>query len=165
MTGLECFQQEMMKRGCSKTQVESKAVAIALDILSKDSDCTFSLIREAKEEFRILKGQTERELKAAEHRKKEILMCYEPLWKQTREYIERFMTALDSCETPEGRDRIRAAQVYANTAILETKYDNTVYNNWMGALLCGATAFEGLSKIEKVNPKIIAPKYLGTERI
>ena len=168
MTGLECLQQELIERGCTKSQAEAKGVMIVLDILSKSPERIFSLVEEARNKLRALQEEAtkytglidklKREaiaLQADNERARANITAYcNTEFEREQAYIDRFFEALNSCETPEGRDRLKAAQVYANSAILETKYDNTVYNNWMGALLCGASATDGLEEIRSVNPKI-----------
>ena len=57
MTGLELFEQEMRTRGCTESQIKSKAVAIALDIISQNKNEYFENIRDAEKEIRSLKGE------------------------------------------------------------------------------------------------------------
>ncbi len=161
MNGLECLHEEMKARGCTSAQINTKAVSVVLDILSEDPGKTFSLVADARKELEKLKSKAElkkHELDVLQWNAEQTREKFEREFKDKQAYIDKFYAALESCETPEGRDRLRAAQVYANSAILETKYDNTVYNNWLGALLAGASSFDGLEEIRKVNPEIDTPK-------
>ena len=54
MTGLELFEQEMRTRGCTESQIKSKAVAIALDIISQNKNEYFENLNSQLKCFLII---------------------------------------------------------------------------------------------------------------
>lgn len=167
MTGMECFWEEMLKRGCTKAQIGSKAVAIALDIISQKPQMIFSMFQDAEERVNTLESM-EQELKhkiallQLEESKQQgiIKRCKEDAaeyvnkeWKREQEYIDSFYQALKNCETPEGRDRLKAAQIYANSIKPETLGEKQAYAYMLGALLAGVSGPEaGEFALRNVKP-------------
>ena len=67
-------------------------------------------------------------------------------------YIDKFFAALNECETPEGRDALKKAQMFVNSVNIKTVYDNTAYINGLAAILTkgeSATVADGLEKIDE----------------
>lgn len=168
MTGMECFWEEMLKRGCTKAQIGSKAVAIALDIISQKPQMIFSMFQDAEERVNTLESMEQnlkiriKRLQLEESKQQGIIRrCQEDAaeyvnkeWKREQEYIDSFYAALKSCETPEGRDRLRAAQIYANSVKKETPGERQAYAYMLGALLAGVSGPEaGEFALRNVKPK------------
>lgn len=155
MTGLELLREEMLRRGCTKSQCDSKTVAIVLDILANTGH-VYSDIQSAEEdlnykrkvarEYEIDAQRTQYKLsaKADEIAKKE---------KEYREFVDAFNQTLLECNTDEGRDRMRAAQMFVNTVDVDSKYDNTAFIIGLGAILSGGK-YDAMEKLKSMNPKL-----------
>lgn len=166
MTGLELLKQEMLNRGCTKAQCDSKAVLIVLDIVSK-ADGKYlllagleSIIRSKRLEITCLNEQIEqlkidRQKAKKEYEEMEQLRYNRKMKKlqETDDYIKQFFEALEQAETPEARDRLRVAQTFINSVDIDTKYDNTAFIVGLSALLSGVQ-INPLKEIQKINPKI-----------
>lgn len=170
MTGLELLKQEMLNRGATKAQTESKLVAIVLDILA-NTGTTYTDLAEAHfdlENTKALKENTEREIvalqaeiqnmKARKSIEYRILRSEQEALEQKKaeaeRYIEAFNAALENMETEEARDRLRTAQVFMNSVKIDTCYDNTAFINWFGAILAGEKT-GGIEAFRKLEPESI----------
>jgi predicted RNase H-like nuclease (RuvC/YqgF family) len=71
-------------------------------------------------------------------------------------YIDEFVNALSNCETDEGRDALRRAQMFVNSVDVDTKYDNTAFIIALGAILSGGK-IGAIEALHKINHKIPAP--------
>ena len=162
MTGLDCLREEMERRGCTKSQIESKTAAIVLDILTEDrakyaeqvDNENISTERLAKLNNEI--RTAERVLSGYKHNIESMKMRYDGIVKKAEEaqaYIDKFNDALKDCETAEGRDAMRRAQVFINTVNVDSKYDNTAYIIALGAILSDG-AYGPIDELKKINPKI-----------
>ena len=169
MTGLELLKEEMLKRGASKTMVESKTAALVLDILSEGKSYAtreYELVQretdvalrercarsnEAAYEARV-KGDAERVLREAERKEKK---CNELI-----QYIKEFLAGLNECETAEARDNMRIAQIFVNTANVNTKYDNTAFIIGLASILSGKK-LNGITELKKINTKFAERVSLG----
>ena len=146
MSGLDALREEMLKRGLTKTQVESKAVAVVLDILANAPDKTVfqqqyefeqAEKKMAEREAKVWRREAELERKvrdteswvSEQHAKtdREISEKYEEL--------SRFKRELLSCETAEARDRLRMAIIYKGAVNVNTVYDNTAYIKGLAEIL------------------------------
>ena len=166
MTGLELLKQEMINRGCTKAQCDSKAVLVVLDIVSK-ADGKYLLLAELESaikskrlEITCLQDQIEqlkidRQKAKKEYEEMEQLRYNRKMQKlqETDDYIKKFFEALEQAETPEARDRLRVAQTFINSVDIDTKYDNTAFIVGLSALLSGVQ-IHPLKEIQKINPKI-----------
>lgn len=173
MTGLELLKAEMIRRGCTKQQTESKVVPVVLDIVSQSGNTyhatetvrdnlkalqsSLSFNRIALERAREELNQTRNEINALKGERDEAIRAVEG---EAVEYIEKFYKALEDMETPEGRDRLKAAQVFINSVNVETKYDNTAFIVALGSLLSGVQ-YSPLDELKKINKKIGTQKSLG----
>jgi hypothetical protein len=72
---------------------------------------------------------------------------------ETQGYIDDFYKTLENCETEEGRDKLRLAQVYINTVNINTEQNNTVFIAGLADLLSG-TKVCPLKKLHKINQDI-----------
>ena len=179
--GLELLREEMLKRGATKAQVESKKVAMALDILA-NTGTAYSDLAKAEEDYKLLDARRrslKKEIDALEDRRSYeyivLQLEQDKLADKTREaeehfaemksYIEQFNAALESMETEEARDRLRTAQVFVNSIEVKTAYDNTAYINWFGAILAGDKV-GGLESFKKINPDAVtAHKQMKARKI
>ena len=166
MTGLELLKQEMINRGCTKAQCDSKVVLVVLDIVSK-ADGKYLLLAELEStikskrlEITCLQDQIEqlkidRQKAKKEYEEMEQLRYNRKMKKlqETDDYIKKFFEALEQAETPEARDRLRVAQTFMNSVNIDTKYDNTAFIVGLSALLSGVQ-IHPLKEIQKINPKI-----------
>lgn len=153
MTGLEMLKQEMLKRGCTKAQTESKLVAIVLDIVA-ETGTAYTDLREAEQRVKEIEDEA-----AAVSRQWE---KYTEVDKEFREgvkkYVEDFQTLLRNCETAKARDALRVAQMFTDSVKIKTVYDNTAYINGLANILCGKEipAPIALRKVEKPAPYMSA---------
>ena len=170
MTGLELLREEMLKRGATKAQTQSKTVAMVLDILA-NTGTVYSDIASAEEEYKRL-DEHRRSLRSIisdlENKRSydyQILQQEkgkladrireaEEHFAEMKSYIEQFNAALESMKTEEARDRLRTAQVFVNSIEVKTAYDNTAYINWFGAILAGDKV-GGLESFKKINPDAV----------
>lgn len=175
MNGLECLKEELIKRGCNKQQAESKVVPIVLEILANNGT-PYTDMEEAKKELARVKDSIPvalqaryREVKAEtemlQHKAMDLQLqivnsknAYENIktvWDEEQEYINAFLNEMQNCETPEGRDAMRRAQVFKNSITIETKYDNTAYIVALGAILSNGE-IGSIETLKKINPDLVA---------
>lgn len=155
MTGLELLKAEMKKKGCTASQINSQVVSIVLDILSK-SDGEFlrlnGLEKEIKDKAATLRSLEWRiDNKRREQREMEQRMNEQ--MDSLREYAEQFNDGLKRCESPEGRDRLKRAQIFVNTVEVGTKYDNTAFIIGLSAILAEGP-LDGPEELKKINPRL-----------
>ena len=152
MTGLELFKVEMRKRGLTENQINSKGVAVALDILSESSG-TYLHIKEAEDELEELRRHIEFLKREQEHKRIDFERMKKELYEERQEfaeYVERFNDSMQNAETPETRDQMRKLQLFINTVDIDTKYDNTAFIAALGAILSGGPS--PLEELKKINP-------------
>ena len=83
-----------------------------------------------------------------------------PKWdgyiKEWEEYVDKFNKSLEECETAEGRDTLRTAQMFVNTVDIETCYDRTAYIIGLASILSNGrmSAIDELKKINKNLPDV-----------
>ena len=169
VTGLDYLKEEMLKRGYTKQQTESKTVLAVLEILS-ESNGRYSDMNRLENEIKDLeRKKANLESTIAEYERK-ARICRSDLesivqtinaeadkkYKAQKEYIDSFFKALDECETQEARDALKTAQMFVNTVDVNTKYDNTAYIIGLASILSqGKTA--SIDELRKINSKI--PKF------
>lgn len=152
MTGLELFKVEMRKRGLTENQINSKGVAVAMDILSESSG-TYLHIKEAEDELEELRRHIEFLKREQEHKRIDFERMKKELYEERQEfaeYVERFNDSMQNAETPETRDQMRKLQLFINTVDIDTKYDNTAFIAALGAILSGGPS--PLEELKKINP-------------
>lgn len=152
MTGLELFKVEMRKRGLTENQINSKGVAVALDILSESSG-TYLHIKEAEDELKELRRHIEFLKREQEHKRIDFERMKKELYEERQEfakYVKRFNDSMQNAETPETRDQMRKLQLFINTVDIDTKYDNTAFIAALGAILSGGPS--PLEELKKINP-------------
>lgn len=156
------MREEMERRGFTKSQIESKTAAAVLDILTKSGNKFSSIVEAEAEESKLLSNlryeQSSLERSIAKYRATILSLKYElddiiRRGDEAQEYIGKFYNALRECETAEGRDAMRRAQVFINSVSVDSKYDNTAYIIALGSILSDGT-YGPIEELKKINPKI-----------
>ena len=179
MTGLDCLREELEKRGLNKAQINSKVAAVVLDVVAQSGD-KYTQMWKSEEETSKRECDALNTIMQAEHKEIELNarieraeraleLCKEKK-RQIESYVSKMCEALENCETPEGRDTMRIAQMFVNTVNVDTKYDNTAYIIGLAAILSmgGISPIDELKKINKKLPDIdtdcIIPLRAGRRR-
>ena len=157
MTGFELLKEELKKRGFTKQQVEnSKMLPTVLDIIAQSGDRYTNIVLLEKDIRRLEDNITQlyrsiRDLKVQEEKISKEIQSKKDEYKA---YIDEFYKVLENCETPDGRDAIKIAQMFINSVNVDSKYDNTAYIIALGAILSKGkvAAIEELKKINKKLP-------------
>lgn len=157
MTGLDCLRDELIKRGFSKSQVNSKVVPAVLDILAgsgtkyedmwKDESDASTRLEDLKVEIRNKERRAARLDSQAETARRHL--------EHYAGYIDEFNKGLTECETSEGRDAMRAAQIYINSVDVDTAYDNTAYIIGLASILSRGE-IGAINELRKINKKFPA---------
>lgn len=171
MNGLECLKAELLNRGYTKQQCESKVVLGVLEIVSGSqgrygdlAELDKEIQDSRRENARLMRAihtqaETLSELRAEKSAiLKELNDAADKRYNDTMDYIEQFNTALLQCETPEARDQMKKAQMFVQSTSVDTKYDNTAFIIGLAAILSdntqGSWALAELSKINTKLPRI-----------
>ena len=179
MTGLDCLREELEKRGLNKAQINSKVAAVVLDVVAQSGD-KYTQMWKSEEETSKRERDALNTIKLAEHKEidlnarieraeRALELCKEKK-RQIESYVSKMCEALENCETPEGRDTMRIAQMFVNTVNVDTKYDNTAYIIGLAAILSmgGISPIDELKNINKKLPDIdtdcIIPLRAGRRR-
>ena len=162
MTGLELLREEMLKRGMTKSQVESKVAAVVLDILANTGN-VYSDTYKAEQRLAELRREQDRIEAEIERGKKDIANLRDITndlerarrkdWEEKLRYIERFNEGLEKCESQADRDAMRRAQVFVNSVSIDTKYDNTAFIIGLASILSNGS-IEAIDALKKINPKL-----------
>lgn len=186
MNGIDCLKAEMVKRGCTKNQIESKIVPVVLDIIANAEDKTvFTDLFDAEKRIESLKSEIsdlEKELMREQSRLDGINSEIEgklPIVKTMREkridgiisaneeirkYCDHFKEWVSSCETPEGRDQIKKLQLFVDSVEIKTAYDNTAFIKGVAEILSSNSITGDIPEygLKKVNPTEISRKDWAT---
>lgn len=162
MTGLDLLKEEMKKRGCNQAQCDSKTVAVVLDILA-ESQTTYTDLREAREEtarhrgawYDLIERQRRAQIELDEVNRR-INEKRSLEWLEAPEYVQEFYNAISNCETPEGRDALKAAQMFVNSVTIDSKYDNTAFIIGLASILSQGNV-GAIEELKKINNKIPSP--------
>lgn len=162
MTGLDLLKEEMKKRGLNQAQCDSKVAVVVLDILA-ETKTAYTDLREAENRVNDLRTQEYR-LKARVDRldaeliemQKRINSAKDCEWIYAPEYIQAFYESLKECETEEGRDALKAAQMFVNTVTIDSKYDNTAFIIGLASILSQGHV-GAIDELKKINNKIPSP--------
>lgn len=155
MTGLDYLRDELAKRGLSKTQIESKSVAVVLDVIANTGERYTNLQGEEAHASNRLYA-LERTLEVKERRLSSLEFKLNELRREAqgyKDYIDEFNKSLLECETQEGRDAMRIAQMFVNSVDVDTKYDNTAYIIGLASILSGGK-INAINELKKINKKI-----------
>ena len=149
MTGLDMLKQEMLKRGCTKAQTESKLGAIVLDIVA-EAGTAYTDLREAEQRVK----EIEDEAAAARRLWEKYTEADKKFREEVKDYVEDFKVSLERCETAKARDALRVAQTFTDSIEIKTVYDNTAYIKGLAMILCGQKipAPMALRKVEEPAP-------------
>lgn len=165
MTGLDCLRKELERRGLTKAQINSKVVPVVLDVVAQ-SGKKYTEMWKSEEEASKRERELLNTIMWAEEKEKSIserietakreLELYEKKKCEIEDYVNKLSDALNQCETPEGRDTMRTAQMFVNMVNLVTKYDNTAYIIGLAAILSkgGINAIDELRKINTKLPNV-----------
>lgn len=151
----ETLKEEMIRRGATKTQAESKSVAIALDVIASTNGLYSNIHEQQMVLDRLCQQIEQAEIwhNKEEKRRKAKLDAMVKEAEQYTAYIEDFCKKLSECETPEGRDKMRVAQMFINTVDIDTKYDNTAFIIGLASIISGEAGV-AIDRLKKVNPKL-----------
>lgn len=160
MTGLDFLREELKKRGFNDSQIRSKILPAVLDIVTNSGD-KYTKMRKSEDEateqvlsMRRKMSDYQAEIYKAKLKLDRIraeLAVAEKHREHCEDYIDKFNKSLQECETEEGRDIMRSAQMYVNSVNIDTKYDNTAYIIGLASILShgGINAIDELCKINK----------------
>lgn len=169
-TGVDLLRQELINRGYTKQQAHSKVVAGVLDILA-NGGTTYEDLENAEERLIAIKRQMEQirpELSGLQVKRSRLYdevanlttTINQRVWAQMsrvvaeqRDYLKEVMRTLEECETPEGRDALRKAQMFVNSVDVNTKYDNTAYIIGLSAILSDGKVAP-VKQLKKINTKL-----------
>ena len=161
MTGLDALKTEMLSRGCSKAQIESKTVGIVLDIIA-NSGTLYQDLQAAEKRLTEINILAEKAKNAATFARANLsreMVEFEETKKRYQEYIENFNESLKNCETDAARDALRTAQAFINAVDINTKYDNTAFIVGLSGIL-SRNAINPVMELQKINPKAINEKMI-----
>lgn len=166
MTGLDCLREELKNRGLPKSQIESRGVAMTLDILANSGDHYTKMWQDETELTQKVKALTseksglEREVEFYERKASGYRSRADSEREEYLKYIKAFFAALEECETEEGRDTLKKAQMFVNTVSVDTKYDNTAFIIGLSAILSNGKV-GALSELKKINKPLMKGIDLG----
>lgn len=165
------LKERLISLGYNRSQVDSKVVWGVLSVVANDDsyleiDRAISTLRalnkriaDAECNLSGLKIQEESLKKRLQNFNEEvekfdtrILNTLKARYEVDIDYVKKFLSALESCETPEGRDSMRLAQAYINAVEVDTKYDNTAFIVGLSAILVNSKW--PISEIKKINKKL-----------
>ena len=164
MTGLELLRDEMIKRGCRRQAVEGETVAVVLDIVSNNGTKYQEMAKEEHDLSKLIKDRR-KELVILERRVRDLEIRAKSLRQEIAElnaealddnsYIDDFLAKMEACETAEGRDAMRRAQIFINSIDIETAANNTAFIIGLAAILSDGKigAIDGLKSLNKKVPK------------
>ena len=168
MNGLECLKKELIERGFNKAQADSKVVIGVLEIVANSNgkytdlnrlNAELETMQKAVETKQREYGDYSRKVEAMRKDFEEIMATIETraygLYKETKDYIDKYFESLKECETPEKRDAVRVANAFINSVTVKTVYDNTEFIKGLASVLSGVPApIDELHKINKDIPKV-----------
>lgn len=168
--GIDCLKEELAKMGFSKSQIESKVVPAVLAIVAQDKDLYCNIEAEREELHRLADAIDN--LKAVWHslddqcevlkKKRDALQteydeAFNAAYVQAKHYIQSFNESLQQCETPEGRDAMKRAQVFVNSVSIDTPANNTAFIAGLATILTDG-AFSYVDKLQKVEENVVERK-------
>lgn len=170
MTGLELLEKKLVEDGYCKlvTEHSRKVIQGCVAILANADMSVYTDIRQAMDRLNEIYSKIRSKEKEA--RRLEISVAAlqsdrESLVNKINNdvaYINTLQEALEQCETSEGRDRLRIAQMFINSVNIDTKYDNTAYIVGLSAILAGQTV-AAIPTLKKLNKKLPVNNNLSSE--
>ena len=163
MTGRDALKEELQRRGATKAQLNSKLIPWMLEIFSEGREeyiRLYELDREIDDAERKIKRlnadrlEAERELRQLRESAKKERQSLQEFKEELEARIAKFEESLANCESEEGRDAMRTAQLFIDATDVVTKYDNTAYIIGLASILSNGKvgAMETLNKINKRLP-------------
>ncbi len=169
------YQDALIKAGANKRMANSKIAEVCftvcannpklLELIDLDRAC-----EKKKTELINIESQIHlaKMLKPEYERIKEFIKSHEgmekaaDIYQANVEYIEKFNKSLDECDTKEGRDALRLAQVFVNSVDTNTDQNNTAFINGLACILsrgeCGSL-FNGFKKLNAKDQTKEKPRY------
>ena len=159
MTGLECLKEELIRRGCNKSQVEAKVVPMILDIVANNNTTVYQDTTEAEKKLSILRerlgrlevriADAERRTREAEEKARDAESVLTEQQKDAQTYLKKFEERLMKYEKAEQRDALRTAQTFVNTVKIQTPQNNTAFIIGLASILTGKNI--DVEKLERVS--------------
>lgn len=154
----EVVKETLMNNGLNHSQANSRAAKVTYAICSKNPDLLklFDTEKEIdKAEKRLNEIKQEIEDKTQElTKKKEINKNVEDKAQKTldkvKDYIDNFNKAVKECETAEGRDTLKVAQMFVNSVEIQNAQNNTAFINGLACILSNGKSgflFGGFKRI------------------
>ena len=168
MTGLECLKAELIKKGFTRSQADSKVVTGVLDVIA-NSNGEFTDLKKTQEEINALerkKETLEDKIRWLTDAKNTVIASINKLSRDKYEpiinYINDFYAALAKCETPDARDRLKLAQMFVNSVSVDTKYDNTAMIIGLASIISPGE-MAAVNELHKINKRIPAIKVRSAD--
>ena len=175
MTSLEELKQEMILRGAKANQVNGKTVAMVLDILSNsnsintnewESEQKVKRLEERKSQInKEIERLNEEAKKARELKDTELRNVYKNIEERERgiqdmiQYCKDLKQSIEQCETEEGREKVRLAQVFRNSVNVGIGVaDSAAYVLGLAMLLTGCDLRGGVNALKEIDPDIFKSK-------
>lgn len=165
MTRLECLREELIKKGYTKQQANSKVVVGVLEIVASGSYADENKILDEIQELETSRRVTKQAIHIYEQRYKSLRKCADEMeqklkdaadrmYSEQKAYINSFFEALEECETPEGRDAMRTAQMFMNSVPSE-KYDSAAFISGLAAILSrGDISPKAGMRLKRIDPNV-----------
>jgi chromosome segregation ATPase len=154
------LETKLLQMGLSKAQVNCKATEATFVVCANNPEVTElyeveKRIEKAKRELDNIRydaSNEEQRLRSLKSRYQAQECRAQEIQEETNKYIDEFNDALKNCETAEGRDTLRLAQMFVNSVDIESVQNNTAYINGLACILSGGkcgSMFNGFKKLEK----------------
>lgn len=157
-TGKELLFQELRERGLKEQQINSKTVAVVLDVIANDGTERYLIAKEVDDELKkknealvslqsrvkIQKWHAEKELEELRSQSEELEKNIKIMKEEFDEYVDEFGKAVSSLETPEARDRLKTAQLFVNSVLVRSNENNTVFIHGLSLILAGLELRDGM---------------------
>lgn len=138
MTGIDALREKLTEMGANKAQLDSKVIPMMLAIFADESNAidaykafeeTWIEARKAAQEAMTIQDRSRKWEERLEERQNAI--------KRMLDDLTRKAEKIATCETPEGRDRMRLALWFKDNAYTDNVYQRTEYNKGLAAILAG----------------------------
>lgn len=163
------YKDALIKAGASKQMADSKTAQICFTVCANNPKLLELIdLNEVYKKRVIELGNIESRINYAQSlepkydRIREFINSHKgvekaaDVYQANAEYIEKFNKSLDECETKEGRDALRLAQVFVNSVNTNTDQNNTAFINGLACILsrgeCGSL-FNGFKKLHAEDPR------------
>ena len=166
MKALDEIREELKKKGANSGQLSSKLLPMIMDVVSGAGD-KYSAMYKLENDIMSLRvsfdviNKAKKNLEAdVNWLKDERQTIIDEINEEIGGYCEKFIKALNECETPEARDRLRIAQMFVNSVHVEGVNDNAMYIAGLASILSNGevAALDELQKMKPNKPKLI---YVG----